>query len=126
MFDSNSSLHLPLNFPSQIAFNPQLLVLLVAVGSENGGQLNPAILDPANIAAVTIIVRSICCLPRTPTTPGPTQTILFDVVVEPADWAETPCSYLPDDCVVFENADSLMFAPDTPSGAGTVRIQAFD
>ena len=50
------------------------------------------------------------------------MTTVFESVVEPGDWNPIPCSYLHKDSIVFENDDSILFAPDNVGGTGILSI----
>ncbi|MEP2388902.1 hypothetical protein [Hyphomonas sp.] len=115
--------HLLVN--SQIQFFSVIILLLVEVGDQNAGQLNPAIVEGPS---VTIIVR-ITLKYREIDENGVASkelTLVFEATVVPEDWTVTPCSYLQKDCIVFKNDEIIMFAPDTPDVPGVLSIDAFD
>ncbi|CAM9544860.1 unnamed protein product, partial [Laminaria digitata] len=108
---------------TQIMLNPVVVVLLIAVGTENGGELNPIILGNTD---VTIVIRLTLLYTDNLGDPNVQLSLVFDVVVEPEDWNQTPCSYLQEDCIVFQNDEILMFAPDAPGGFTTLSIEALN
>lgn len=97
------------------------------MGSSNAGQLNPAVLG--DDATVTIIVRTTLVyteLNDSGDAASDEMTVEFEATVEPEDWTTTPCSYLQDNCIVFQNDKLIMFAPDAPGLPGVLSIEAFD
>lgn len=101
--------------------NPQIVVLLVSGVDVNAGDLSPTVLEPA----VTIIIRmTIVYTDNNPDNPSNPPPLVFDVVVEPQDWHPVPCSYLQEDCVVFDNDEILMFAPNAVGGFATLTLDA--
>ena len=57
---------------------------------------------------------------------GEARTLEFEATVEPEDWTVAPCSYLQEDCIVFQNDKIILFAPDAPDLPGVLSIEAFD
>lgn len=108
---------------AQLTLNDEIVVLLISGDNANAGDLNPAVLGTA--AAVNIIIRmTIIYTDNTAADPSVQETIVFDVLVVPGDWTEEPCSFIENDCVVFENDELFMFAPDSPGGFATLSLDA--
>eukprot|EP00904_Undaria_pinnatifida_P007796 jgi/Undpi1/4146/HiC_scaffold_16.g07513.m1 len=110
-----------------VTFFQVIIFLLIKVGDFNGGQLNPFVLTASGIQAVTIIIR--ITLTYTETTNGVTSgplIIVFESIVEEGDWNPSPCSYIEEDCIVFENDDVILFAPDNVGGTGVLSIFALN
>lgn len=107
-------------YPTQLILNPQIVLLLISGADPNAGDLNPAVLGGNK---VTIIVRmTITYTDNNPDNDPNPPPLVFEEVVEPDDWNDDPCSYLEDDCVVFDNDDILMFAPDAIGGFATLSL----
>lgn len=102
------------------------MVLLVSGTEANAGDLHPVVLEAeVDGSSVTIIVRmTIAYTDNNPDNDPNPPDLVFEVVVEPQDWNDKPCSYLEEDCVVFENDEILMFAPDAPGGFATLTVNA--
>ena len=87
----------------QLVLNPLVVVLLVSDGVSSAGDLNPAVLEAAGVTPVSIIIRiTLVYTDNTAADPSQRLSLVFEVVVEPGDWNEMPCSYLEEDCVVFQ------------------------
>ena len=109
----------------QLVLNPLVVVLLVSDGVSSAGDLNPAVLEAAGVTPVSIIIRiTLVYTDNTAADPSQRLSLVFEVVVEPGDWNEMPCSYLEEDCVVFQSDGILMFAPDAPGGFATLSLDA--
>ena len=109
----------------QLILNPVVVVLLVSDGVTNAGDLNPAVLEAAGLTPVAIIIRiTLIYTDNTASNPLQQLSLVFEVVVEPGDWNDSPCSYLEEDCVVFQSDGILMFAPDAPGGFATLSLDA--
>ena len=109
----------------QLVLNPLVVVLLVSDGVSSAGDLNPAVLEAAGVTPVSIIIRiTLVYTDNIAADPSQRLSLVFEVVVEPGDWNEMPCSYLEEDCVVFQSDGILMFAPDAPGGFATLSLDA--
>ena len=105
--------------------NPQVVILLISGTNPNAGNLNPVVLIANGFDPVTIIIRiALIYTDNTAADPTAQETLVFEVVVEPADWVDPPCSYLQEDCPVFQSSDIVMFAPDAPGGFAILSLDA--
>lgn len=105
--------------PAQLTLNPLVVTLLVSGADANAGDLNPAVLTPG----VTLIIRmTIVYTDNNPANDPNPPPLVFEVIVEPEDWIDPPCSYLEVNCKVFENNEMIMFAPNAPGGFATLSL----
>ncbi|MEP6167814.1 MAG: hypothetical protein ABJ208_03850, partial [Rhodopirellula bahusiensis] len=102
------------------------MLLLVKFGDDDGGRLNPFVQGNPSVAIVIRITLLYTDNNAVDTTEQ--LTLVFDVVVEPDDWDTTPCSFLKEDCVVFQNDEIIMFAPDIPglNGRAVISLDALN
>ena len=98
-------------------------VLLVSDGIASAGDLNPAVLEAAGIDPVTIVIRNtLVYSDNAASDPSQQLSLVVEKVVEPGDWNEETCSYLEEDCIVFQSDGVLLFAPDAPGGLATLSL----
>ncbi|CAM9584751.1 unnamed protein product, partial [Ectocarpus sp. 8 AP-2014] len=107
----------------QLTLNSRIVELLVSGDDANAGDLNPAVLG-VGASFNIIIIMTIVYTDNTAADPSEEKMNVFEVVVTPDDWTDVACSYLEDDCVVFENEELFMFAPDAPGGFATLSLDA--
>ena len=99
-----------------------VLQLLVAFGTANGGRLNPFV--PGNPRAAILIRITLTYTDNNALNPTEQLILVFDVIVQPEDWTQTPCSFLQRDCIVFRNDEIIMFAPDRVGGFAIVSLES--
>eukprot|EP00752_Nemacystus_decipiens_P011582 g10286.t1 len=106
---------------TRLVLSSTIVVLLISGTDPTAGNLSPIVADPD----VTIIIRiTIIFTDNNAADTNMEQSLIFDVTVVPDDWNPEPCSYLEDDCVVFENDEIIMFAPDFVGGFATLSLEA--
>lgn len=91
----------------------------------NAGQLNPAILGSGAVDIVVRITLQYTVLDDTDNE-SEEQDHTFEATVKPEEWTNPPCSYLQDDCIVFQNEKVILYAPDAPGLTGVLSIAALD